>query len=240
MIMLIESKNLETELQNYRSKKTNEVDFLAEVKAFLANDDLVRNKIENKIKTPSSTKHNSFNFDLLETNKIYHTSQIKAICIDYRLRFLDSHYFKNEIPAEAISKIKSLEKNHNTILEGFKIMAPSKLFQLKNYDDPLLFAPIGNDYYYLIHKWGNDVNPFRKIAVRPFKNFGSLLVFLFAISAVMAWIMPGNFFGPGNEDIFKVVCCLFIFKSLSAIALYFCFWQGKNFNEVIWNSSFYN
>ncbi|WP_395062778.1 hypothetical protein [Flavobacterium sp.] len=36
-------------------------------------------------------------------------------------------------------------------------MAPSKAFNLKKYDDPLLFAPIGNDYYYLIHKWGNDL-----------------------------------------------------------------------------------
>ena len=159
--MLIERRNLETELQNYRSKETNENDFLAEVKAFLAKDDDFRDTIKDKIKGISSTNQNNFNFDLLETDKIYHVQQIKDICIDYRLRFLDSSFFKNDIPEEAISKIKNFEKNHNTTLDGFKIMAPSKLFQLKNYDDPLLFAPIGNDYYYLIHKWGNDINPFK-------------------------------------------------------------------------------
>ena len=238
--MLIERRNLETELQNYRAKQSNENDFLAEVKAFLQQDDQVRDAIKDKIKGISSTNQNNFNFDLLETDKIYHVQQIKDICIDYRLRFLDSSFFKNDIPEEAISKIKYLEQDHNTSLEGFKIMAPSKLFQLKNYDDPLMFAPMGNDYYYLIHKWGNDINPFRKIAVRPFRDFSSLLVFLFAISALMAWVTPGNFFGEGNEDIFKVVCCLFIFKSLSAIALYFSFWKGKNFNTEIWNSTFYN
>ena len=238
--MLKDRTNLETELQNYRAKETNEHTFLADVKAFLANDDKLRSAVKDKIKSSSSTKHNNFTFDLLETDKIYHIQQIKEICIDYRLRFLDSSYFKNEIPEEAISKIKYLEKDHNITLDGFKIMAPSKLFQLKNYDDPLLFAPIGNDYYYLIHKWGNDVNPLRKIAVRPFRDFSSLLIFLFAISAIMAYITPGNLFGEGNEDIFKVVCCLFIFKSLSAIALYFSFWKGKNFNECIWNSTFYN
>ena len=238
--MLIDRTNLETELQNYRAKETNENDFLAEVKSFLATDDNLRDSIKDKIKGTSSTKRNKFDFDLLETDKIYHVQQIKDICVDYRLRFLDSSYFKNDIPEEAISKIKYLEKDHNISLEGFKIMAPSKLFQLKNYDDPLLFAPIGNDYYYLIHKWGNDINPFRKIAVRPFRDFSSLLFFLFAISALMAWVTPGNVFGPGNEDLFKVVCCLFIFKSLSAIALYFSFWKGKNFNESIWNSTFYN
>ena len=238
--MLIERRNLETELQNYRNKESNEINFLNEVKAFLASDDKVRDSINNKIKRSSSTKLNNFNFDLLETDKIYHVKQIKEICVDYRLRFLDSSYFKNDIPEEAITKIKYLEKNHNLDIEGFKIMAPSKLFQLKNYDDPLLFAPIGNDYYYLIHKWGNDVNPFRKIAVRPFRDFSSLLIFLFLISAFIALITPGNLFGEGNEDIFKVVCCLFIFKSLSAVALYFSFWKGKNFNEAIWNSTFYN
>ena len=238
--MLLERRNLETELKSYRANETNENEVLAQIKAFLATDDINREVIKSKIKGTSSTKHNNFDFDLLETDKIYHVQQIKEICVDYRLRFLDSSFFKNDIPEEAISKIKNLEKNHNTTLDGFKIMAPSKLFQLKNYDDPLLFAPIGNDYYYLIHKWGNDINPFRKIAVRPFRNFGSLLFSLFALSALLAYVTPGNLFGPGNEDIFKVVCCLFIFKSLSAIALYFSFWQGKNFNESIWNSTFYN
>ena len=128
--MLIERRNLETELQNYRSKETNENDFLAEVKAFLAKDDEFRDTIKDKIKGISSTNQNNFNFDLLETDKIYHVQQIKDICIDYRLRFLDSSFFKNDIPEEAISKIKYLEKNHNISLEGFKIMAPSKLFQL--------------------------------------------------------------------------------------------------------------
>ena len=37
-------------------------------------------------------------------------------------------------------------------------MAPSKLFELENYDDPLLFASLGDGYYYLIHKWGNDLS----------------------------------------------------------------------------------
>ena len=48
-------------------------------------------------------------------------------------------------------------------------MAPSKLFKLKNADDPLLFASLGSDYFYLIDKWGNDLSYFRKISMWPFK-----------------------------------------------------------------------
>ena len=101
-------------------------------------------------------------FDLLETDKIFHIDQIKKLAINFRLRFLDSHLFKNQIPDEAITKIRVLEKNHKTTLQGFKIIAPSKTFQLENYDDPLLFAPIGNNYYYLIHKWGNDLSRYSR------------------------------------------------------------------------------
>ena len=39
-------------------------------------------------------------------------------------------------------------------------MAPSALFRLEKTDDPLLFVPLGNNYYYLVHKWGNDLHPF--------------------------------------------------------------------------------
>ena len=66
---------------------------------------------------------NNFDFERLETNKIFHLNQIKSFT-DYRLRFLDLKYFKGNIPKEGIEKIIQLEKDHET-LEGFKIMAPS-------------------------------------------------------------------------------------------------------------------
>jgi hypothetical protein len=74
---------------------------------------------------------NNFDFDQLESHKIFHLDQIKQVCINYRLRFLDLKYFKGNIPKEGIEKITQLEKEHQTSLEGFKIMAPSVLFRLK-------------------------------------------------------------------------------------------------------------
>ena len=60
-------------------------------------------------------------------------------------------------------------------------MAPSVLFRLEKKDDPLLFVPLGNEYYYLIHKWGNDLHPFRKALMWPFKNIWNLLLSCFCI-----------------------------------------------------------
>ena len=112
--------------------------------------------------TSVTQSSNNFDFDQLETQRIFHLNQIRKVCIDYRLRFLDLKYFKGNIPKEGINKITQLEKEHQTSLEGFKIMAPSVLFRLKKTDDPLLFVPLGNNYFYLVHKWGNDLSFFRK------------------------------------------------------------------------------
>ena len=123
-------------------------------------------------KSPINRRINSFNIDKANSDSIFHISQIKKICINYRLRFLDTKYFKGDYPQEVITKIKNIENEHDTVLDGFKIIAPSKLFELNEADDPLLFAPMGNGYYYLIHKWGKDLHPLRKMGIL-------LLLFLF-------------------------------------------------------------
>ena len=48
---------------------------------------------------------NNFDFEQLETNKIFHLNQIKKVCIDYRLRFLDLKYFKGNIPKEDLEYV---------------------------------------------------------------------------------------------------------------------------------------
>lgn len=238
--MLLEKKNLVKELLSERSKFKSDKDILDEIKSILMDNESSRAEIRQGVKEKSSTNSNDFNIELMETDKIFHLEQIKKICIDYRLRFLDSHLFKNDIPEEAITKIHHLEKNHHIKLEGFKIVAPSKLFHLKNYDDPLLFVPIGNDYFYLIHKWGNDLNPFRKTFMRPFKTMENFILLILVASLLFAAIVPLNALGKVNENVLRLVSFLFIFKSLAGISLYYCFWKGKNFNEDIWRSEYYN
>jgi len=238
--MQLEKKNLVNELISERKKFKKENEILAEVQLILEQNEVERDIILQSIVDKSSTKPNEFVFDYLETDKIFHLEQIKAVCIDYRFRFLDSTLFKGDIPEEAISILRDLEKKHQTKIEGFKIAAPSKLFKLKNYDDPLLFAPIGNGYYYLIHKWGNDVNPFRKLMVRPFRNLESFILLLFVISFILTAILPVNILGKTNENVLRIVSFLFVLKSLVGISIYYCFWQGKNFNEDIWRSKYYN
>ncbi|MXN91099.1 hypothetical protein GR160_07635 [Flavobacterium sp. Sd200] len=238
--MLWKQKTLQQELLDNRRKTISESALIDEVRAILLADELERNDIVNRIGNANPTAENQFNFDLLETERIFHIEQIKNICIDYRLRFLASHLYKSSIPAEAVSKIKALEKSHETTLSGFMIMAPSKQFHLESYDDPLLFAPIGNNYFYLIHKWGNDLGRFRKLTVRPLRDFGSLLLFIALVSLICTFAITELFFEGTQTDVFMLIAFLFTFKSFCGIALYYCFWKGKNFNSSIWDSPYYN
>ncbi len=237
--MLVNTTNLEVALRSEREKSKSKNTILDEVKAVLLENERQRNLIKNQLQSESSTKSNQFDFDLLETSEIFHISTIKNVCVDYRLRFLESHFFKNTIPEEAISKIANLEKKHNTKLDGFMIVAPSKAFSLISYDDPLLFAPIGNNYYYLIHKWGNDMTPFRKILVAPVRNLSNFFIACIVISALITLAIPSNNLSK-SVPLAPVIIFLFTFKSIVAVFLYYFFMVGKNFNEEIWDRKYYN
>jgi hypothetical protein len=198
--------------------------------------ELIKSKRVSKIKIDLD-----YNPDKIDSNRLFHVDQIRKICIDYRLRFLDFNFFKGGVPDEAYTKLKEFELNHPDLDLNIKMMAPTKLFQLENYDDPLMFVSLGNNYYYMIHKWGNDMSYFRKLFMWPFKNIYNILIYIAIISLLFTSFVPdGIFFYKNNPEIQFFVVFLFMFKSLAAIFIYFGFAMGKNFNENIWNSKFYN
>ncbi len=181
---------------------------------------------------------NKLEFDKLETNRIVHINTIKKICIDYRLRFLDINFFKGEIPLEAIDKIKSLELEHNTKIDQFKVMAPSIMFRLKKTDDPLLFTPLGNNYFYLIHKWGNDLKGLRRLRMWPFLSLKNLLFTLLIVSYLLTLITPLEIFSKNPDSSSFWLLYLFMFKAIVSIVLFLGVSLGKSFNPQIWNSKY--
>ncbi len=235
--MLIGKESLVDILLKDRKKTVNENDLLHEVVQILEQNENERTQIKQSLSSQSSTTANGFQFDALETDRIFHVNQIRKLCVDYRLRFLDSHLFKNPIPEAAISKINALEKEHEIYLSGFKIVAPSKTFDLESYDDPLLFAPIGNGYYYLIHQWGNDVSWLRKWKFKPVKNIENFLVFSLLVSILIAVLTPETNLSK-QIPMASAIVFLFAFKSVVGVALYYFFMMGKNFNSEIWNREF--
>lgn len=236
--MRLKKTNIEEKLSQARTRSGNPNKILQEVYHILQEDEKKESQIRKNLKTSKKVTSNRFNVDLLETGKIYHIGQIKEICINYRLRFLDTRYFKGDIPVEAISKIKYLEKTHNTKLEGLKIIAPSKLFKLKDKDDPLLFAPIGNGYFYLIHKWGNDLHPLRKLLMWPFKSIINLTLLVLLASYFLSLLIPQNLFSRTNNSAQFLIIYFFVFKSIAAVVIFYAVAHGKNFNPAIWSNKY--
>ncbi|HEA28632.1 MAG TPA: hypothetical protein ENH91_01320 [Leeuwenhoekiella sp.] len=236
--MLFNRTNVHQKLLRERSRKNDSVDMLAQVHRILAEDTAHEDRISTTLESIGTNEINAFDFDQLESGRIFHKDTIRKICIDYRLRFLDTHYFKGKIPQEAISEIKKLERDHDAPLTGFKIIAPSKMFVLHKTDDPLLFAPMGNDYYYLIHKWGKDLHPFRKLMMWPFKSFENLLFTILLSSAFATMLIPDGLFTRRQSFSQDIMVFFFMFKSIAAVVLFYGFSSGKNFNTAIWQSKF--
>ncbi|MEO9479840.1 MAG: hypothetical protein ABJO28_00830 [Maribacter dokdonensis] len=239
--MLLPKTNIEQKLSSIKKKRILAEDIdLKQVYSILSNLDNELDRIENNVIIGNGVANNKFNIDLLNSDKIYHTKEIKQICIDYRLRFLDTKYFKGTIPAEGLSKIKALEKEHDTEIKGFKIIAPSKLFKLEDKDDPLLFASIGNGYYYLIHQWGNDLHPFRKLLMWPFKNMANLIILVLLISFLVTLMIPNGLFSKSSTNAQFWILYFFMFKCIASVVIFYGFALGKNFSPAIWNSKYYN
>ena len=238
--MKIPGVNLANQLKKIRQKEFDDLQWRNQVNEILNSHIPSKIRIKETLVSRNSGTTNDFNFEYVDTSRIYHLDHIKKLCIDYRLRFLDTKYFKSKFPDEAISEIKRLEDKHQTELKGFKIIAPSKLFKLENADDPVLFAPMGNDYFYLIHKWGNDLHPLRKYFMWFFKGFENLVLLTFLISLFLTFLVPDGLFGKEYSVSNFLMIFLFMFKSVAAVVIFYGFALGKNFNTAIWNSKYYN
>ena len=232
----IESRLQDTRTRELREKKLSSL--LQEFRICSAAD-----TVPEEASSPSDVTDlpvNAFDFDLLDGDRIYHLRHIRQICIDYRLRFLDLAYFKPELPGEARLAMEELGAMHDTRLENLKIVAPSRLFKLEDKDDPLLFVPMGNDYYYLVHKWGNDLHPMRRLLVWPFKSLPNLMALILLISYLITLMIPGGLFSKHDSAAEFWIIFFFMFKSVAAVVLFYGFALGKNFNPAIWDSRYFN
>lgn len=228
--------NLFEELLRERNKQISSIELKSLIKDIWHKEDFKKNRIANSLNDKNNKNFNKMKFENMETKNIFHKDTIKSICVQYRLRFLDSNLFKGDYPNNITKVISDIEKKHETTLSNFMIMAPSKLFKIKSPDDPILFVPIGNDYYYLIHKWGEEFNYLRKLLVLPFKNIDNLTVFSILVSVFFALV--GKLFMPNLTSSEVFILFLFLVKGFIFIFFYMFFLTRRNFSESIWNSKY--
>ena len=232
---LQEELNLE---RKKRERKTGD-ETLRSFRKLLANDDKLDEQALAKIFEKGVAKR--YDLTQLDSDRIFSIEDVKSLCIQYRLRFLDAGLFKNEIPYEAISEIKRIQRQQEIELNNFKILAPAPMFNLQRKDrDPLLFLSLGNDKFYLIHKWGGELNPLRKLLVYPFRSFKTILLSVAGLAALLTMSIPDNLIGVagGGNGVIRVICFFYMFIAFSALTILYGFSRMKDFNSSLWNSKY--
>ncbi|MEN8777310.1 MAG: hypothetical protein ABF263_03965 [Polaribacter sp.] len=236
MLQIIDIQQQLIKERNKKHQSFNVIQWVHQV--FDDIDTQEKSVLERLVQSPINKTTNTFNIDRIDANAIFHITEIKKICIDFRLRFLDTRYFKADYPQEVIAKINALEKEHHTTLDGFKIIAPSKLFELNEADDPLLFAPMGNGYYYLIHKWGKDLHPLRKVKYWAIKNVENLLWAVLFTSIFCTFLTKNLFYGNMNNFGHIAILFLFFVKGIIGMLFFYGVASGKNFSAYCWTSKY--
>lgn len=230
------------ELLKTRVKKRNQEDVLIdEVKNILSSDLLKENKILSNLKFYNKS------FELLDESEvdkrfIFSVDEVKKICIKYRLRFLDSQYYRNEFPYEAVLKIKDLNTLYHKDLKGFKILAPAKAFSKKEKNLPgLLFAPTFNGNYYLIHSWGKHYKWYQKFLLFPAQTFETLLLSIALFVLILALSLPVELI---TLDRSAPYWCGYRIATYFHLLIFFCgftayatFAFNKNFSKSNWNDT---
>ena len=241
---MFDSIDIKKELIKVRSNSEN--DFLNSVNQLLDNDVVKETQIENNIKKSSSK--NYFAEIITNSNEdIFNIESIKKIAIQHRLRFLPTKYFKNEIPKEAIFKIKEIEKANNLSVEHYFILAPSQAFDLEDCNkDPLLFIPLKNKNYLLVHQWGDDLGWIKKALALPLKTIESMFItvgiaaFLIAAFTPTWLILNGAEVDMGYFGYHRIAWFLYAFIMLCSLSTFICFSQNVYPSEYQWNKKTYN
>ena len=181
----------------------------------------------------------------MDPDRVFHVDPIRTLCIRYRLRFLPGALFKGSIPNQAVHAIRRLEQKAETPLSGFTVMAPANRFKLCDSEvDPLLFVPIGNDRYYLVHKWGNELNPIRSILNWPFRSAIHLGVSVVLLGILLAMVVPNNWIASTPEAGFwgahRIVMCVWSIMVCASFTVFAWFAFFGQFSSEAWNSRYFN
>jgi hypothetical protein len=238
--MIFSPINLRHELEK---EKVRQLQLLKEAKNLLAESVEKDKEIMLRLKDSSGS---STSLHLIDSEKenIFSLGEIRSVCIRYRLRFLDTALFRSSYPYEAITAIKAFEKKYNTTVESFRIVAPGGAFKLENINkDPLLFVPLSENSFYLIHQWGNNLTWYRRILTWPFQNLKTLLISLLLCSFLFSFSLPAaimNIINVQSEIFLRLWLTIHTFIGLFGIILWLGISYEKTFSSLNWNSKFYN
>ena len=176
----------------------------------------------------------------VEREKIFGLDEIKTICINFNLRFLDIKKFKGQIPSEAADLLNEFATKQKKRIGKLKVLGPEEVFRNAKYNvDPIIFAETENGNYYLIHQWGNKLPWYVPLTTFPLRNIENLVVTLAAFCLILTltipqhWIMDTSKFPYWGMHRFALFFHLFIL--FGALLLFFMLSFRFGFTSSKWD-----
>lgn len=148
------------------------------------------------------------------------TEDIKKVCNRYRLKFLGSRNYKNEIPLRVLNDLKNFKKEREKFSPmNLYVIAPGSHFTLteRPKTDPVLLYG-ENDRYTVVSTWGNDFSWKRRawVMIDPFlipvyvlTGFAMFIHMILPTDQLPKWApMPHVWFElPSLIGLFVAFCC---------------------------------
>lgn len=208
---------------------------------FVSNDALSRVGLNGVIKNGMSIKNRIDGMrgqtSAFKQERVFHISQIEAVCKKYYLRFLPSEMFHGSVDPNLATKIVNFEAAYLTKCHtgNTYIAAPAASFKLEERPkDPLFFYQINKEYFYLIHKWGNDLSVFRQVL-----TWLSLWWVNFSIVAVaLVALWSTVHLHEGNQSVAEGIHVV-SGTLLSIMTVIWCIWSAVQYDMARrWNDEF--
>ena len=196
-----------------------------------------------RIRTAAKPGKWNFENQLLDKNKVFSIDDIKSICIQYRLRFLDSKFFKLEdLTADEKNTVKSLEKETGKEITKVKMLASTQFFRQENLTSaPFLFAQLDETNFYLVHKVGVDFKWYKKLISFPFRSILALLITLLVIVLPLMFVIPSVIFSkPEQVQYYQMLYLAGFTVSTLFIVVFGGFTFYKKFSNFCWKSPYLN
>lgn len=251
----------ELEKRSNLEKKKFELDPINEVKLLLEGESsedarilrgLSNNSHFNRVETLRGKQIELENLENEYEGKVFKIEQIKSLCVDYRLRFLQSRLFTGSYDVEVASKIKDFARTTNTSIDDytlgrrFYVMAPPEMFELKDEKyiskaelrrlaDPAIFYQIDNEHYRLVHKWGNDFTIFRLIEGFRWKSWWSHQIFnTITLMPIITFLFLLCFESPAEFVSNHYIAGTILVTLISFVISYFTFgiWKQDEFDAI--------
>ncbi|MDC3337964.1 hypothetical protein OAW23_08840 [Flavobacteriales bacterium] len=237
---MFENWNIKDKLIEERAKLATSYDPVKIAKAIYIEQEFEDHRIQKALNECDNDYHH-VDETSLDSSRIYTLNEIKKIAINYRLRFLPSKYFIGEIPYPAIMEIKELNKLSGTNVRKFRILAPARRFELEDENaDPLLFTPLLNGKYYLIHQWGNDLAWYKKVLFFPLRSFKHMVCFALTIAFIVALVTPGSVIMRSSRvlvdyfDYYRIAFFFFMSIAFCAITVFSAFIFRLFPSDFVW------